>query len=43
LSEQEQYQLFDTPEYSYRVFMTNMKESVDLLAWFSTSGPERRI
>lgn len=32
--EPEQYQLFDTPEYSYRVFVTNMKWPVDLLAWF---------
>jgi hypothetical protein len=30
----EQYQLFDTPEYSYRVFVTNMKGPIDLLAWF---------
>jgi len=30
----EQYQLFDTPEYSYRVFVTNMKKPVDLLTWF---------
>ncbi len=26
LDEPEQYQLFDTPEYSYRVFVTNMKD-----------------
>jgi len=32
--EPEQYQLFDTPEYSYRVFVTNMKRAVDLLVWF---------
>lgn len=32
--EPEQYQLFDTPEYSYRVFVTNMKEPIDLLTWF---------
>jgi Transposase DDE domain group 1 len=31
---QEQYQLFDTPEYSYRVFVTNMEEAIDLLVWF---------
>jgi hypothetical protein len=30
----EQYQLFETPEYSYRVFVTNMKRPIDLLAWF---------
>jgi Transposase DDE domain group 1 len=29
----EQYQLFDTPEYSYRVFVTNMTDPVYLLAW----------
>ena len=32
--EQEQYQLFDTPEYSYRVFVTNRKDPIDLLVWF---------
>jgi hypothetical protein len=32
--EPEQYQLFDTPEYSYRVFVTNLKDPVDLLVWF---------
>jgi hypothetical protein len=32
--EAEQYQLFDTPEYSYRVFVTNMKGPIDLLVWF---------
>jgi Transposase DDE domain group 1 len=43
--EQEQYQLFDTPEYSYRVFVTNMQESVDLLAWFynQRAGAENLI
>jgi hypothetical protein len=43
--EQEQYQLFDTPEYSYRVFVTNIKESVDLLAWFynQRAGAENLI
>ena len=43
--EQEQYQLFDTPDYSYRVFVTNMKESVDLLAWFynQRAGAENLI
>jgi hypothetical protein len=30
----EQYQLFDTPEYSYRVFVTNMKDRIDVLVWF---------
>jgi hypothetical protein len=32
--EPEQYQLFDTPEYSYRVFVTDMKDAIDLLVWF---------
>src|ERR1700681_4096465 len=32
--EPEQYQLFDTPQYSYRVFVTNMKDAIDLLVWF---------
>jgi hypothetical protein len=32
--EPEQYQLFDTPEYSYRVFVTNRKDPIDLLVWF---------
>ena len=32
--DQEQYQLFDTPGYSYRVFVTNMKGPIDLLVWF---------
>jgi len=30
----EQYQLFETADYSYRVFVTNMKHPVDLLVWF---------
>jgi len=34
IGQPEQYQLFDTPEYSYRVFVTNMKRPVDLLVWF---------
>jgi hypothetical protein len=29
----EQYQLFETPEYIYRVFVTDMKEGIDLLVW----------
>jgi hypothetical protein len=32
--EPEQYQLFDTPEYSYRVFVTDMKDAIEVLAWF---------
>jgi hypothetical protein len=30
----EQYQLFDTPQYTYRVFVTNMRRAIDLLVWF---------
>jgi hypothetical protein len=30
----EQYQLFDTPEYRYRVFATNMTGGIALLTWF---------
>jgi hypothetical protein len=32
--EPEQCQSFDTPGYSYRAFVTNMKDPVDLLVWF---------
>jgi len=41
----EQYQLFDTPEYSYRVFVTNMKDRIDLLVWFynQRAGAENLI
>ena len=41
----EQYQLFDTPEYTYRVFVTNMKRAVDLLVWFydQRAGAENLI
>ena len=43
--EPEQYQLFDTPEYSYRVFATNMKGGIALLAWFynQRAGAENLI
>jgi hypothetical protein len=30
----EQYQLFDTSEYTYRIFLTNMDEPLDALVWF---------
>ncbi len=30
----EQYQLFETPEYTYRVFVTNMDGPLDALVWF---------
>ena len=44
-NEPEQYQLFDTPEYSYRVFVTNMKDPVELLVWFynQRAGAENLI
>jgi Transposase DDE domain group 1 len=32
--EAEQYQLFETTEYSYRVFVTNMDGPIDALVWF---------
>jgi len=45
VNDPEQYQLFDTPEYTYRVFVTNMVESVDLLVWFYSqrAGAENLI
>jgi hypothetical protein len=41
----EQYQLFDTPEYSYRVFATNMTGGMALLTWFynQRAGAENLI
>ena len=41
----EQYQLFDTPEYSYRVFVTNMRDGIALLTWFynQRAGAENLI
>jgi hypothetical protein len=43
--EPEQYQLFDTPEFGYRVFVTNMKDAIALLAWFynQRAGAENLI
>ena len=32
--EREQYQLFDTPQYLYRVFVTNMDDAIAPLVWF---------
>jgi hypothetical protein len=32
--EREQYQLFDSPQYIYRVFVTDMQRPLDLLVWF---------
>ena len=41
----EQYQLFDTPEYSYRVFVTDMRDAIDVLVWFynQRAGAENLI
>ena len=41
----EQYQLFDTPEYTYRVFVTDMDEPLDTLVWFynQRAGAENLI
>jgi hypothetical protein len=43
--EPEQYQLFDTPEYSYRAFVTSEKGPIDVLAWFynQRAGAENLI
>ena len=30
----EQYQLFETADYTYRVFVTNLNDAVELLVWF---------
>jgi hypothetical protein len=40
-----QYQLFDSPEYIYRVFVTNMARAIDLLVWFynQRAGAENLI
>jgi Transposase DDE domain group 1 len=40
-----QYQLFDMPEYSYRAFVTNMKDRIDALVWFynQRAGAENLI
>jgi len=37
--------LFDTPEYTYRVFVTDMKRAIDLLVWFydQRAGAENLI
>lgn len=44
-AEREQYQLFDTPQYIYRVFVTSMKNAIDLLVWFynGRAGAENLI
>jgi hypothetical protein len=41
----EQYQLFDTPQYTYRVFVTNMEGPLAALVWFynQRAGAENLI
>ena len=41
----EQYQLFETPEYSYRVFVTDIAGGIDALTWFynQRAGAENLI
>jgi len=43
--EREQYQLFDSPQYIYRVFVTDMQRPIDLLVWFynQRAGAENLI
>jgi hypothetical protein len=43
--EPEQYQLFDTPEYTYRVFVTDMQGPLEALVWFynQRAGAENLI
>jgi hypothetical protein len=45
LSEPEQYQLFDTPEYSYRAFVTNFDFPIDVVVGFyrQRAGAENLI
>jgi hypothetical protein len=45
LSEPEQYQLFDTPEYSYRVFVTDLDAPIDVVVGFyrQRAGAENLI
>jgi len=42
LNEPEQYQLFDTPQYSYRVFVTNLDAPIDAGGGFTDNGRGRR-
>ena len=45
VNEPEQYQLFDTPEYGYRAFVTSEKDPIDRLVWFynQRAGAENLI
>jgi hypothetical protein len=40
--EPEQYQLFDTPEYSYRVFVTSLPDPIDRSVWFYNQRESRK-
>jgi hypothetical protein len=41
--ESEQYQLFDTPEYCYRVFVTDLEAPIDAVVGFYRQRAGRRI
>lgn len=43
--EREQYQLFASPQYRYRVFVTNLQDAIALLVWFynERAGAENLI
>jgi len=43
--ERELYQLFDSPQYRYRVFVTDLQDAIDLLVWFynARAGAENLI
>jgi hypothetical protein len=43
--EREQYQLFDSPQCRYRVFVTDLQDAIDLLVWFynERAGAENLI
>ena len=45
LKEREQYQLFDSPAYLYRVFVTDMEDAIASLVWFynQRAGAENLI
>jgi Transposase DDE domain group 1 len=45
LGEAEQYQLFETRRYTYRVFVTNLEEPINLAVWFynQRAGAENLI
>ena len=39
---QEQYQLMETADYIYRVFVTNLEDEIELLVWFYDQRAGRR-